>query len=374
MTDSPMIEVTLLPCPFCGDAARPALVQAGGIEWAQVECVNRDCCAVGPTPASKAEAITAWNTRANQTPARPSSGAPMSDDSLSGIPPYIRRLAAGTEEYNDHPCEHYYAELIVSLEACLLAANQAPAPTGDVELADALARAYTQGAKDVHREWGENPGEAPGGDGDFAEAAGDYARWVIDNTASPPPDASPADDVVKSISVAEEWVAYMDEAVSNAPEPLRQLGEYLAGVLDEDQWKTAERFLNAAAIRPAPPEALAAAPDTPAEQIAENANCSTPAEGGLDMAPSLVSGSWCGDTDVLPTGAEVEVLAVDGAARVSRGILAEHGFIAGVPGRTACWIRWWPAESDCASYRSCDLADIDLADDDYDLIEKEHST
>lgn len=53
----------LLACPFCGDQGQPALVQGGGIEWAQVECVNPDCGAVGPTPATEAEAIAAWNTR-----------------------------------------------------------------------------------------------------------------------------------------------------------------------------------------------------------------------------------------------------------------------------------------------------------------------
>lgn len=51
-----------------------------------------------------------------------------------------------------------------------------------------------------------------------------------------------------AVRVCDEWIAYMDEAVSKAPEPLRQLGEYLAGLLDEDQWKTAERYLNAAVL------------------------------------------------------------------------------------------------------------------------------
>lgn len=56
-------HTALKPCPFCGGEAQPALVQAGGIEWAQVECVERGCCASGPTPATEAEAIAAWNTR-----------------------------------------------------------------------------------------------------------------------------------------------------------------------------------------------------------------------------------------------------------------------------------------------------------------------
>lgn len=56
---------------------------------------------------------------------------------------------------------------------------------------------------------------------------------------------------------AEEWSAYMDEAVSKAPEPLRALGEYLTSLLDDDQWKSAERYLNAAVLAhpPASPTA-----------------------------------------------------------------------------------------------------------------------
>ena len=36
---------------------------------------------------------------------------------------------------------------------------------------------------------------------------------------------------------------FIQEAIDRAPEPLRRLGEYLGRVLDEDQWKTAERML-----------------------------------------------------------------------------------------------------------------------------------
>lgn len=56
----------------------------------------------------------------------------------------------------------------------------------------------------------------------------------------------------RSLEIAQ---ATLDSAVSKASEPLRQLGEYLARVLDEDQWATAERFLNAAAIRAFSPAA-----------------------------------------------------------------------------------------------------------------------
>jgi Lar family restriction alleviation protein len=71
MTDpAALLEGTtpdLLPCPFCGGNARAAAVHAGGIEWAQVECrAERGCGAVGPTPATEAEAIAAWNTRPQQ--------------------------------------------------------------------------------------------------------------------------------------------------------------------------------------------------------------------------------------------------------------------------------------------------------------------
>jgi hypothetical protein len=52
-------------CPFCRSEAAPALIHAGGIEWAQVECVERECGAIGPTKGTEAEAITAWNTRAS---------------------------------------------------------------------------------------------------------------------------------------------------------------------------------------------------------------------------------------------------------------------------------------------------------------------
>lgn len=48
-----------------------------------------------------------------------------------------------------------------------------------------------------------------------------------------------------SESEAEQFI---QAAVDSAPEPLRRLGEWLAGVLDEDDWKTAERMLIGAAL------------------------------------------------------------------------------------------------------------------------------
>lgn len=104
-------------------------------------------------------------------------------------------------------------------------------------------------------------------------------RLHIARLASPPataPQASEAQVEAKSISIAEEWSVYMDDAVSKAPEPLRNLGEFLADVLDEDHWKTAERYLNAAALSPAQTsavvdervEAMEAALEWYAEQVA----------------------------------------------------------------------------------------------------------
>lgn len=41
---------------------------------------------------------------------------------------------------------------------------------------------------------------------------------------------------------------YVTDAISSAPEPLRALGDHLSRVLDEDEWKTAERYLLAACV------------------------------------------------------------------------------------------------------------------------------
>lgn len=46
--------------------------------------------------------------------------------------------------------------------------------------------------------------------------------------------------------LAEERV-FLNNAVSKSPAPLRELGAYLAGKLDDDDWPEAERYLNAAA-------------------------------------------------------------------------------------------------------------------------------
>jgi hypothetical protein len=45
----------------------------------------------------------------------------------------------------------------------------------------------------------------------------------------------------------DDALTFLDNAISKAPEPLKALGKYLAGKLDEDEWPTAEQYLNAAA-------------------------------------------------------------------------------------------------------------------------------
>jgi len=46
----------------------------------------------------------------------------------------------------------------------------------------------------------------------------------------------------------EESTSMLDNAVSKSPAPLRELGEYIGSLTDEDQWPETERYLNATAI------------------------------------------------------------------------------------------------------------------------------
>lgn len=57
-------QITLLPCPFCGKAAKVEWFAFGTL--CEVDCSDRDCGAEGPCKATEAEAQTAWNTRSER--------------------------------------------------------------------------------------------------------------------------------------------------------------------------------------------------------------------------------------------------------------------------------------------------------------------
>ena len=111
-----------------------------------------------------------------------------------------------------------------------------------------------------------------------------HASWVEKALAALTAEPAAKAGDARSISVAEEWAVYMDEAVSKAPEPLRQLGEYLAGLLDEDQWKTAERYLNAAALSPPASQSV--------EKIAYAIIKGSAGERAADHAREFVTANW----------------------------------------------------------------------------------
>ena len=47
---------------------------------------------------------------------------------------------------------------------------------------------------------------------------------------------------------------FLAEAISNSPQPLKDLAEFLSNALSEDDWKTADRLLLALAIRTQAPD------------------------------------------------------------------------------------------------------------------------
>jgi hypothetical protein len=49
--------------------------------------------------------------------------------------------------------------------------------------------------------------------------------------------------IVASTAAEDEVEAFIQAAIDTAPEPLQRLGTFLADVLDEDRWKTAEGML-----------------------------------------------------------------------------------------------------------------------------------
>jgi Lar family restriction alleviation protein len=55
-----MIRELPAPCPFCGSRLTPPDLDGDAGSWV---VVCPDCGAIGPTQASKDDAITAWNQR-----------------------------------------------------------------------------------------------------------------------------------------------------------------------------------------------------------------------------------------------------------------------------------------------------------------------
>ena len=77
--------------------------------------------------------------------------------------------------------------------------------------------------------------------------------------------------------------------------------------------------------------------------------------------PKLCTTAWNGDESILPLGSQVDVLAIDPAGRLNHLLDTNPD----VSNRTACWIRWWPKGQSRPSFRSCDLVDLDMSEDDY---------
>lgn len=59
----------LKACPHCGGEGHVSKMRGGGLRWWQVECVERECGAVGPAKSTEADAIAAWDTRDGRTEA-----------------------------------------------------------------------------------------------------------------------------------------------------------------------------------------------------------------------------------------------------------------------------------------------------------------
>lgn len=62
---------------------------------------------------------------------------------------------------------------------------------------------------------------------------------------------------------------------------------------------------------------------------------------------------WRGDDEILCEGSEVIILAFDREDP-------------SVPARMACWVRHWPKDLDYPQYRSCDLSDLEVSEDDFE--------
>ena len=96
----------LLPCPFCGSEARH--YAPGPIDH-HIECVNYKECGADIARDTEAEAIAAWNTRAEQTCKQVLIDC---DDGL--IPPFTAHCSACGDEWGFTPnyCPNCGAKVI----------------------------------------------------------------------------------------------------------------------------------------------------------------------------------------------------------------------------------------------------------------------
>jgi hypothetical protein len=90
--------------------------------------------------------------------------------------------------------------------------------------------------------WVNGDSECPYGSKEWCERA---LNLIESQAMDAAPDRTPAGE-----GPHEMFEHFVQEAISNSPEPLQELGKFLADRLDEDDWKTADRLLLAAATRP----------------------------------------------------------------------------------------------------------------------------
>lgn len=77
-----------------------------------------------------------------------------------------------------------------------------------------------------------------------------------------------------------------------------------------------------------------------------------------------IPAKWGGGTDWLPLGASVEILAIDATCLKDSDdpeLKLPHSHI-------ACWIRCYLSPNGRPRYRSCDLGDLELANENYDKL------
>jgi hypothetical protein len=125
----------------------------------------------------------------------------------------------------------------------------------DLEVADALEAALRAALEAQPVAWRE----LDNGKWIYHDAGSDVGMHIAEHQKDShgvyvfPVYATPISPAPVSVGERPEDTAeqFIQAAIDNAPEPLRRLGEWLANVLDEDLWPTAERMLLAVASPPA---------------------------------------------------------------------------------------------------------------------------